>query len=345
MKLALKWTRHVIHPKFEFRIAREGRIAYEVFILQLTDGEHIGYGEAAPSRRYQDTPKQVRELLEQHHHELEQLPLEAAEDRMTRLEELLPSSFALQAAVDMAYWDLYARRKGIPLWRLWGGSRAVTLSSYTIGISDLEELPEKLQEASAYPILKIKLGTDHDREIVQTIRKHTNRLLRVDVNEGWRSLRPAMEMLTWLAEQGVEFVEQPFPAAELGLTAELKEFSPLPLVADENVVRPENVGGLKDAFHGINIKLMKCGGPTNALKMISLARKYGLEVMLGCMVETSVGISMMAQLAGLARWLDLDGNMLLADDPFVGVLNHKGRLILTNAPGTGVRPRTGVHWA
>ena len=194
----------------------------------------------------------------------------------------------------------------------------------------------KIDEAKDYPILKIKLGSPDDIKMMNTIRKYTDKKLYVDANEGWKTLDLAKERVEWLSSQGVEFIEQPMPSNMLEMTAKLREFSPLPIVADENSVRPEDVPKLKDVFDGINIKLMKCGGLTNARKMIRTARELDLKVMLGCMVETSVGISAMSQLGKLADWLDLDGNVLLADDPFQGVKNEKGNIILMNKPGIGV---------
>ena len=190
------------------------------------------------------------------------------------------------------------------------------VSSYTIGISELDIIPEKIKEAEPYPILKIKLGTDYDHDIMRAIRNETDKVLRVDVNEGWKTLDAAKRGTEWLVEENVEFLEQPMPADQLDDIAALREFSPLPLVADENSVHPSDIPGLVGAYDGINIKLMKCGGLTNARKMVSMGLSLGFDIMMGCMLETSVGITAMGSLGSFARWLDLDGNVLLANDPY-----------------------------
>lgn len=337
MPLTLNWSIKRITTKFEFKIARSAESYYDVVILKLQDGHYTAFGEAAPSKRYEQGLLAVIDLLKEHKQAILQLPLDDAVSRQKQLETMLPTSFSLQAAIDTAFWDLYAQRQNKPLWQVFGANKELATSSYTIGISDLEIIPQKIEEASEYPILKIKLGTDSDHDIMRVIRGVTDKTLRVDINEGWHTLDDAKRGSEWLAEQNVEFLEQPMPAHKLDDIARLKEFSPLPLVADENSVRPEDVPGLVGAYDGINIKLMKCGGLTNALEMVSLAQKHHLDIMLGCMVETSIGISAMSQLGSLAKWLDLDGNVLLSNDPFSGVGNEAGKIILLDEPGLGVQ--------
>lgn len=339
MKISVSWEVQRITTKFEFKIARSAESYYDVVIVKVTDGEYIGYGEAAPSRRYHDSTAQVITLLENLKDEIATLPIQDAEQRQAKIEALFTESLSLQAALDMAFWDLHAKQLGQPLHRVLGAGLELPISSYTIGISELEMIKPKLDEAIAYPILKIKLGSPQDEEIMAVIRQHTNKVLRVDANEGWKTVDEAKRRIEWLATQNVEFIEQPMPAAQLDDIAKLHDWSPLPIVADENSVRPEDVPGLAGVYHGINIKLMKCGGLTNALKMVALAQKHHLELMLGCMVETSVAISAAAQIGSFMRWLDLDGNVLIANDPYIGVGNLAGKLTLTDKPGSGVRPR------
>lgn len=336
MTLSLKWSIQRIKTKFEFKIARSAESFYDVVILELSDGEFTAYGEAAPSIRYEEGHEAILEMLRTHIEQIRELPVDQPDDRQNQLEQLFPQSYSLQAAVDTAFWDLYGQRVGQPLWEIFGATPNLVSSSYTIGISDLNIIPEKIKEAAIYPILKIKLGTDYDREIIRTIRAETDKLLRVDVNEGWKTLDEARRGADWLAEENVEFLEQPMPAEQLDDIAKLREFSPLPLVADENSVRPEDIPGLVGAYDGINIKLMKCGGLTNARKMVTLAQKYQFDIMLGCMVETSVGITAMSQLGSFAKWLDLDGNVLLVNDPYKGVENQAGKIILLEKPGLGI---------
>lgn len=339
MTLSLKWYVKRITTKFEFKIARSADSYYDVVILELSDGHFTGYGEAAPSKRYEKGPDAVQELLLKNKAQIEQITVNDDDERQAQLERMFPQSYSLQAALDTAFWDLHAQRLGSPLWQIFGASKDLVTSSYTIGISDLSVIPDKIEEAQPFPILKIKLGTDYDHDIMRAIRAETDKVLRVDVNEGWKTLDDAKRGSEWLAEENVEFLEQPMPANQLDDIARLRDFSPLPLVADENSVRPEDIPGLVGAYDGINIKLMKCGGLSNARKMVDLAQKHKFDIMLGCMVETSIGISAMSQLGSFARWLDLDGNVLLADDPFLGVGNEAGEIILLDKPGLGVTPR------
>lgn len=339
MKLSLKWYIKRITTKFEFKIARSADSFYDVVILELSDGQFTGYGEAAPSKRYEKGPEAVQDLLSNYKDQIQLIPVTDSAGRQEQLEKMFPQSYSLQAALDTAFWDLYGRQQGAPLWQMYGATKDLVTSSYTIGISDLSVIPEKIKEAVDYPILKIKLGTDYDHDILEAIRSETDKVLRVDVNEGWKTLDEAKRGSEWLAEENVEFLEQPMPAHQLDDIAKLREFSPLPLVADENSVRPEDIPGLVGAYDGINIKLMKCGGLTNARRMVDLAHQYEFDIMLGCMVETSIGISAMSQLGSFARWLDLDGNVLLADDPFLGVGNQAGEIILLDKPGLGVSHR------
>jgi L-alanine-DL-glutamate epimerase-like enolase superfamily enzyme len=188
-------------------------------------------------------------------------------------------------------------------------------------------------------VLKVKLGVPGDEEIVRCIRELTDKTLRVDANEGWKTKEEARDKILWLQEQGVELVEQPLPASRLEETAWLRENVALPIIADEDVATSADIGRLRDAFDGINIKLMKCGGLREAMKMIVAAKAAGMKVMLGCMIESSVAISAAAQLAPLADYADLDGNLLIDNDPFVGVGEEAGKLILGEEPGVGVKRR------
>ncbi|MEA3287294.1 MAG: dipeptide epimerase [Candidatus Marinimicrobia bacterium] len=339
MGLTLKWSIKRITTKFEFKIARSAESYYDVVILELSDGVHTGYGEAAPSKRYEKGPEAILNFLEGHQSQILELPLSDYENRQAALEQIFPDSYSLQAALDTAFWDLYGQQAGQALWQLFGADKDLAISTYTIGISDLGVIPDKIAEAAPYPLLKIKLGTDYDHEIMRAIRAETDKVLRVDVNEGWKTLDDAKRGTEWLVQENVEFLEQPMPANQLDDIAKLREFSPLPLVADENSVRPKDIPGLVGVYDGINIKLMKCGGLSNAKKMVELAQKHQFDIMLGCMVETSIGISAMSQLGSFARWLDLDGNVLLADDPYIGVGNEAGKILLLDKPGLGVEIR------
>jgi L-alanine-DL-glutamate epimerase-like enolase superfamily enzyme len=239
----------------------------------------------------------------------------------------------------MALYDLAGQRLGVPVYGLLGlDPRDTPLTSFTIGLDTPEVVERKVREASDYPILKVKMGTAEDRQVLEVVRATSGARLRVDANEGWTP-DDALERLEWLARMGVELVEQPLPAAMLEETRELRKRSPIPFFADESVHRAADIPALAGAFDGINIKLMKCGGLSEALRMIGTARAHGMKVMLGCMIESSLGITAAAHLSPLADTADLDGNLLLESDPFLGATVKAGRLVLPEAPGLGVTAR------
>jgi L-alanine-DL-glutamate epimerase-like enolase superfamily enzyme len=201
------------------------------------------------------------------------------------------------------------------------------------------QIKDTVSEAEEYPILKIKLGTERDRDILAAVRKEARKPIRVDANEGWKTKELALERIKWLEQEGVEFVEQPMPAADLAGCAWLRKHVNLPLFADESCVRLQDVPKLQDAFDGINIKLMKCSGLREAMRMIHTARALGMKIMIGCMVESSVAVTAAAHLSPLVDYADLDGNLLITNDPFEGVLVLEGKLILSDEPGLGVKAR------
>jgi L-alanine-DL-glutamate epimerase-like enolase superfamily enzyme len=211
-------------------------------------------------------------------------------------------------------------------------------TSFTIGLDTPEVVARKVREASAYPILKVKMGAADDRAVLSAVRDATDRPIRVDANEGWTPA-DARERLDWLAGLGVELVEQPLPADQVEETRALRKTSVLPFYADESVHVAEDIPRLAGAFDGINIKLMKCGGIAEALRMIAVARAHGMKVMLGCMIESSLAITAAAHLSPLVDTADLDGNLLLERDPFAGATVTNGRLVLPEEPGLGVTPR------
>jgi L-alanine-DL-glutamate epimerase-like enolase superfamily enzyme len=203
-----------------------------------------------------------------------------------------------------------------------------------------EIVEQKVREAAGFEVLKVKMGSKDDQKVLETVRRITDRPVRVDANEGW-TLEDALGRLEWLQEMGVELVEQPLPADQIDEMKELKKKSPLPLIADESVARAEDVPRLAEAFDGINIKLMKCGGLGEALRMIHVARAHDMSIMLGCMVESSLAITAAAHIAPLVDYADLDGNLLVTNDPFLGAEVREGKLVLPSDPGLGVRERDG----
>lgn len=248
-------------------------------------------------------------------------------------------NFAAKAAIDIALHDLVGRIIGQPLWRLFGLSpERCTYTTYTIGIDTPDVVRMKVREVEGrFGRLKVKVGVDGDRELIRTIREVSDLPLTVDANQGWSRAEEALDNIEWLASQGVIMVEQPLPKNDLEGLAWLTERSPLPIILDESVQGPHDVLRLVGCCHGINIKLMKCGGLASARLMIELAKLQGMQVMLGCMTETRCAVTAAAQLAPYADYLDLDGNLLISNDPFVGgmeVIN--GRVTLQQEPGLGI---------
>ncbi len=333
--ISVRHHRQVLHLEHTFRLARGASDERHNLIVELEDHELLGFGEAAPIERYRQDWRSAADAAEEIVAGLEDPRF--FYEAVTRLAPT--GQPAAEAAIDMALRDLAGKRLGAPLYELLGvDPRATPPTSFTIGMDSPEVIARKVEEANDYEILKIKLGTDDDRQILEAVRDVTDRPLRVDANEGW-TLAIAVERLAWLHRMGVELVEQPLPEGELAAMRELRRLSPLPLIADESVHRAADIPRLAEAFDGINIKLMKCGGLGEALRMIAVARAHGMRIMLGCMVETSLAITAAAHLSPLVDYADLDGNLLITDDPFSGATIEGGRLVLPTEPGLGVRPR------
>ena len=248
--------------------------------------------------------------------------------------QLKDNMFAL-CALDIAYHDLYARKRGKKLYELWGlDIQSNPLSNYTIGIDSVERMLQKMKE-TPWPIYKIKLGTKHDLEIVRTLRKHSDAVFRIDANCAWDA-EIALENAREFSKLGVEFIEQPLPPEDLEGNTFLYAESPLPIIADESCQVEHDVDRCFNQFHGVNIKLVKCGGLTPARRMLQRAAVLGMKKMVGCMTESSVGISAIAHLLPLLDYVDMDGASLLETDIAQGIILKKGRAIYSDEPGTGV---------
>ena len=217
---------------------------------------------------------------------------------------------------------------------------AAPLTTFSIGIDRAEVIRQKVREAEDFPVLKIKVGLDNDEEVIGAVRSVTSKPLRVDANEGFKSKEEAVEKILWLEKQGVEFIEQPLPAANLEDMNWIRKRVHIPVIADEACLHPTDIPRLAPHFDGVNVKVDKCGGLLEAKRMIEIARSLGLKVMIGCMVSSSVAITAAAHLSPLADYADLDGHLLIANDPYEGVRVEKGRLILPRRPGLGLRRRS-----
>jgi L-alanine-DL-glutamate epimerase-like enolase superfamily enzyme len=324
------------HP---FVIARGGQSEHRTVWVRLIDGDgQEGWGEAAPSRFYGETAESVVAALEQYRTVLPDDPFNL-EDAERVWENRLRGNAAARAALSAALHDLIGKRLGIPLYRLWGLDPCkAPRSTFTIGLDQPDRISAKVREAEQYPILKVKLGTEHDTEILQAIRGATDKELRVDANCGW-TVKHTLRMLPLLEEFGVTVLEQPLPPHDLDGLATVTGQSDIPVIADESCLTAVDIPSLVGKVDGINIKLAKCGGLREALRMIAVARAHGLLVMVGCMIESSLGITAAAHFTPLVDIVDLDGAALLADDPFVGARIDGGQVTLPSAPGLGVRRR------
>jgi L-alanine-DL-glutamate epimerase-like enolase superfamily enzyme len=327
-------TRH------EFRIARGGRTNWEHLVVTLEHEGRTGYGEVAATAYYGENAATAAAALEAWRPLLPTDPWDS-EGFERRARGVLNGQRAAWSALDTALWDLRGQAAGVPLWKLWGLDPAtLPLSSFTLGLADWETTARKLEEAKGYPVLKVKVGGADDLGTVRRIRERSNQVIRVDANAGW-TRDAALRLLPALAELGVEFVEQPLAPDDLEGLRWLHRRSPLPLYVDEGCHVASDVAGLADRAAGVVVKLAKTGGPSEALRLIHAARAHGLSLMLGCMVESSLGITAAAHLGPLFDTLDLDGHWLLAVDPFEGVGGGDGRLTLPDRPGLGVVPRQG----
>ncbi|MFQ6616799.1 MAG: dipeptide epimerase [Fidelibacterota bacterium] len=336
--MEFRYSTYRIHLQHRFTIARSSHDYYDIVLVYLTDGGTTGMGEAAPSERYDESFEGVLEIVRDFTMD-ESVTSDSLDEMLDGILSRCHGCRSLEAAFDMALHDLWGKRNGESLGKRFGGrAKKGPATSLTIGLDRLDVVRKKVSEAGEFPVLKVKLGGEQDRELIETVREITDKPLRVDANEGWE-LEEAVDMCQWLATQNVEFVEQPLPAGRLDDTARLKEVSPLKLIADENCLDSSDIPLIAHAFHGINIKLMKCGGLREGLRMIQVAREKGLEVMIGCMVETSLAITAASYLAGQADYVDLDGNLLIKNDPFRGVVTRQGKLSLPSGAGLGVHLR------
>jgi len=324
------------HP---FLIARGGQaLHYTVWVRVRDEDGCVGWGEAAPTSYYGETAETVLAALNVYAPHLPRDPfdLEAAE---RALESALGDNPSARAAISTALHDLVGKRLGVPLYQLWGlDPKTTPISTFTIGLDTPDKMRAKVLEAEPYPVLKVKLGTARDDEILRTIRGATDKELRVDANTAW-TRKQAIRMLPVLEEFGVTVLEQPLPASDHAGLAAVTRASRIPVIADESCLVASDIPPLVGAVDGINIKLAKCGSLREALRMIAVARAHGMMVMVGCMIESSIAITAAAHFTPLVDIADLDGAALLAADPFAGATIDRGRIALPSGPGLGLRAR------
>ncbi len=339
----VSWSRISLKLAGRFDTAVAQRQDKETLWVRISHRGIEGWGEAVPMDTYGQTLASAESAL------AATGPLLLGDDPMNveEIVAMLVTEFddqrATVAAVDAAIHDWIGKRLNVPTCRWLGlDSAGLPLTSYTLGIDEPDAIAERVRAAASYPIFKVKVGTPRDEEILSLIRTLApDKTIRVDANTAW-SVDEALDRMRSLSRYDIEFVEQPIPPGDNDGLRRLKEAGICPVVADESCVRPEDVMALAGCVDGINIKLSKCGGIRQALEMVHLARRFGMKVMLGCMIESSLGIATAAQLASLADWLDLDGHLLLSADPFTGIGGECGRLRVGGGPGLGARPNHAI---
>ena len=322
-----------------FTVSSYSRTSTPGIQLQIEYEGVTGYGEASMPQYLGQSVESVSRFLERV--DLSRFPDPfQLEDILAYVDSLSPGDTAAKAAVDIALHDLVGKLLGAPWYRIWGLNPAkAPNTTFTIGIDTPEVVRVKTREcADRFRILKVKVGLDNDKEMIRTIREITDLPIAVDANQGWKDRAQALEEIFWLKEHGVVMVEQPMAKERLDDNAWITERSPLPVFADEAVQRLADIPGIKGAYHGINIKLMKCTGMREAWKMANYAKAEGMRVMVGCMTETSCAVSAASQLSPLADFADLDGNLLITNDIFDGMQVIDGKITLPDRPGIGVMP-------
>jgi L-alanine-DL-glutamate epimerase-like enolase superfamily enzyme len=328
LKLRHTWT--TVMSSSEYRDTLQVRFTHEGI---------TGVGEGAPIARYQESAESAQQAVDSVRDLLTQGDPWQFEKLMAEIFRRVPGQYAAKAALDIALMDWVGQKLGVPLYRYFGlDPRDAPVTTFSIGIDTPEITRQKVHEAAPFPVLKIKVGLATDEATIAAVRSVTNKPLRVDANEGWRDKEEAARKINWLASQGVEFVEQPLPAAMLEEMRWVRSRVHIPIIADEACLHPADIPPLINAYDGVNIKLDKCGGMLEAFRMIQVARSLGMKTMLGCMISSSVAVTAAAHLSPLVDYADLDGNLLIANDPYSGVQVKEGKLILPDRPGLGLLP-------
>ncbi len=334
--MQLVFHTHTLALKHQFNIARDSYSSQQVVIVELHEGDLSGLGEAITNAYYQVTVENMYLTLERLRPLIEGYVFDTPEAFWAFLAPHLHDNPFVLCALDNAANDLWAKKQGLPLYAAWGLKKEnLPLTDYTIGIDSIEKMIFKMQEMP-FPLYKIKLGTPNDIEIIETLRRHTTALFRVDANCGW-TVEETIFNAKALKALGVEFIEQPLKADNWEGMREVFEKSVLPIIADESCQNEADVVKCVQHFHGINIKLVKCGGVTPARRMIAEARQCNLQVMMGCMTESSVGISAIAHLLPLLDYVDMDGPLLIKNDIAEGLTIDYGKVTFGEGIGLGVR--------
>ncbi|MBW7889229.1 MAG: dipeptide epimerase, partial [Bacteroidetes bacterium] len=332
-KMKLSFRPFTMELRHTFTVAEASRTVTPAVLTEIEYDGIVGYGEAALPPYLGDSQESVMEFLKRVDLSKYESPF-MIEDIMNDIDHIRFYNTAAKAAVDIALHDLVGKLMNQPWYNIWGYDKnKAPNTTFTIGIDKADVVKEKTKEAKGFKILKVKLGRDNDKEMIESVRAVTNVPLTADPNQGWKDRYYALDMIHWLKEQGVVYVEQPMAKERLEDHAWLTEKSPLPILADESCQRLSDLEQIKGAYSGIVIKLMKCTGMREANKMITLARAYNMKILIGCMTETSCAISAASHLSPACDWADLDGNLLIANDIYKGTTVVNGKLTLSDLPG------------
>ena len=328
LKLRHTWTTTMSSSEFR-----------DVLYVKLTRDGITGIGEGAPIVRYDEDAVRAKAAVESIRDLLTSASPMQHGKIMDEVRKRFKGNYAAQSAIDIALLDWMGKKLGVPLYTHFGlDPKDAPVTTFSIGIDDPATTRKKVEEAAPFPVLKIKVGLDSDEATIEAVRSVTKKPLRVDANEGWKDKEEAVRKINWLESQGVEMIEQPLPASMLEETRWVRSRVHIPIVADEACVNLAAIPKLADAYDGINVKLDKCGGMQQAYVMLQMARGLGMKTMLGCMISSSVACTAAAHLSPLVDWADLDGMLLISNDPYSGVKVVDGKLVLPNEPGLGLRP-------
>ena len=338
--LTLRFKPYELHMRHVFTVAEGSRSTTPVMLTELEYNNVVGYGEASMPPYLGENHETARSFLSKIDIGQFESPF-LMEDILAYVEQLAPGNYAAKAAVDIALHDLVGKLMNQPWYKIWGlNPKKTPFTSFTIGMDKPDVMKAKVREASPYRIIKVKLGNGNDKAMIEAVRSETDKPICVDINQGWTDKNMALEMAHWLKDKGVVFIEQPMSKTSFDDTAWLTQNSPLPIIADEAFQTIGDFKKVQGVYSGINIKLMKCGGLRSAFIMIKMARSLGMKVMIGCMTETSCAVTAAAQLSPLVDWADLDGNLLIDNDVFVGATIEDGKVILPDGPGIGIKQKT-----
>lgn len=336
--MKLSFTPEILYFRRPFRIAHGVRDSTSIVLTRITYEGISGFGEASMPPYLGETHASCTAFLEKASLLINALTYPFDMDMiLAEIDALASGNSAAKASIDIALHDLKGKILAEPCWKSWQlDPNKTPVTTYTLGIDEPLIMEEKIRESEGYPVLKVKLNGENDKQVIDTIRSQTDKALAIDVNQGWKTKEEAIRMIEWLQNKNVLFVEQALPKNDQEGARWLFERSPLPLFADESIQRLSDLDLISDHFHGINIKLMKCTGMNEALKMIKRGRELGLKILIGCMSESSCGVSAAAQLSPLADHADLDGPLLIRNDFFEGIQFVSGKIILSERPGIGI---------